>query len=55
MIVHIADAVQDGDQSVMTRSTDTDVVVLVVATLDLKELWCQDPTGTSLCKGSWSV
>ena len=23
----------------MTRSTDTDVVVLVVATLDLKELW----------------
>ena len=40
MLVHIADAVQDGDQSVMTRSTDTDVVVLVVATLDLKELWC---------------
>ena len=39
MMVHIADAVQDGHQSVMTRSTDTDVVVLVVATLDLKELW----------------
>ena len=29
MIVHIADAVQDGHQSVMIRSTDTDVVVLV--------------------------
>ena len=39
MMVHIADEVQDGHQSVMIRSTDTDVVVLVVATLDLKELW----------------
>ena len=39
MMVHIADAVQDGHQSIMIRSTDTDVVGLVVTTLDLKELW----------------
>ena len=39
MIVHIADAVQDGHQSVMIRSTDTHLVALVAATLDLKELW----------------
>ena len=39
MMVHIADAVQDDHQSVMIRSTDTDLVALVVATLDLKELW----------------
>ena len=63
MMVHIADAVQDGHQSVMIRSTDPDLVALVVATLDLKELWVsygtrkklQNPTGTSLCKGSWSI
>ena len=39
MMVHIADAVQDGHQSVMIRSTDTHLVALVAATLDLKELW----------------
>ena len=42
IMVHIADAVQNGHQSVMIRTTDTDVVVLAVATvatLDLKELW----------------
>ena len=64
MIVHIADAVQDGHQSVMIRSTDTDVVVLVACyNFRLKGimgvLWNQkkpqDPTGTSLCKGSWSI
>jgi len=37
-MVHIADAVQDGHQSVTIRR-DTDVVMLVVATLDVKELW----------------
>ena len=30
-MVHIADAVQDDHQSVMIRSTDTDVVMLAVA------------------------
>ena len=45
-MVHIADAVQDGHQSVMIRSTDTDMVVLAVATLeDLKELWVSYGTG----------
>ena len=45
-MVHIADAVQDGHQSVMIRSTDTDVVVSAVATLeDLKELWVSYGTG----------
>ena len=48
-MVHIADAVQDGHQSVMIRSTDTDVVVLGVATVatleDLKELWVSYGTG----------
>ena len=39
MMVHIADAVQDGHQSVMIRSTETHLVALVAATLDLKELW----------------
>ena len=51
MMVHIADAVQDGHQSVMIRSTDTDVVVLVVATLDLKELWMS--SGTRKTTGSY--
>ena len=43
----------------MIRSTDTDVLVLAVATLeDLKELWVsyetgKNPNGTSLRKGSW--
>ena len=67
IMVHIADSVQDGHQSVMIRSTDTDVVVLAVAAVatleDLKELWVsyetgkkpEDPTGTSLRKGSWST
>ena len=64
MMVHIADAVQDGHQSFMIRSTDTDVVVLV-ACYNFRPkgimgvLWNQkkpqDPTGTSLCKGSWSI
>ena len=48
-MVHIADAVQDGHQSVMIRSTDTDVVVLAVAAVatleDLKELWVSYGTG----------
>ena len=47
-MVHITDAVQDGHQSVMIRSTDTDVVVLTVAavaTLDRKELWVSYETG----------
>ena len=47
-MVHIADAVQDGHQSVMIRSTDTDVVVFTVAavaTLDRKELWVSYETG----------
>ena len=47
-MVHFADAVQDGHQSVMIRSTDTDVLVLAiaaVATLDLKELWVSYETG----------
>ena len=63
--VRIKKQTQDGHQSVMIRSTDTDVVMLAVvavATLDLKELWVSyetgkkpyDPTGTSLRKGSWS-
>ena len=48
IMVHFADAVQDGHQSVMIRSTDTDVLVLAVAavaTLDLKELWVSYETG----------
>ena len=48
IMVHITDAVQDGHQSVMIRSTDTDVVVLTVAavaTLDRKELWVSYETG----------
>ena len=49
MMVHIADAVQDGHQSVMIRSTDTDMVVLAVAAVatleDLKELWVSYGTG----------
>ena len=48
-MVHIADAVQDGHQSVMIRSTDTDAVVLAVAAVatleDLKELWVSYGTG----------
>ena len=48
-MVHIADAVQDGHQSVMIRSTDTDVVALAVAAVatleDLKELWVSYGTG----------
>ena len=47
-MVHITDAVLDSHQSVMIRSTDTDVLVLTVATvatLDLKELWVSYDTG----------
>ena len=62
MMVHIVDAVQDGHQSVMIRSTHTNVVVsscCCCCNFRLKEimgvLWNkknpQDPTGTSLCKG----
>ena len=43
MIVHIADAVQDGHQSVMIRSTDTDVVVLV-ACYNLSLIHISEPT-----------
>ena len=45
IMVHINDAVQDGHQSVMIRSTNTDVLALAVATLDLKELWVSYGTG----------
>ena len=46
--VRIKKQTQDGHQSVMIRSTDTDVVMLAVvavATLDLKELWVSYETG----------
>ena len=46
--VRITKQTQDGHQSVMIRSTDTDVVMLAVvavATLDLKELWVSYETG----------
>ena len=46
--VRIKKQTQDGHQSVMIRSTDTDVVMLAVVavtTLDLKELWVSYETG----------
>ena len=42
MMVHVADAVDKGHNSIMIRTVDTDVVVLAVAavhTLGIKELW----------------
>ena len=55
MMVHIADAVQDGHQSVMIRSTDTDLVALVVATLDLKELWVSYGTRKKTTESYWHI
>ena len=48
MMVHIADAVDKGHNSIMIRTVDTDVVVLAVAavhTLGIKELWVSFGTG----------
>lgn len=48
MMVHLADALENGNQSVMIRTADTDVVVSAVAavvTLDLNELWVSFGTG----------
>ncbi|KAL9960530.1 hypothetical protein ACROYT_G034002 [Oculina patagonica] len=48
MMVHLADAIENGPQSVMIRTADTDVVVLAVATvvtLDLKEVLVSFGTG----------
>ena len=48
MMVHIADAVDKGHNSIMIRTVDTDVVVLAVAavhTLGIKELWVSFETG----------
>ena len=48
MMVHVADAVEKGQTSIMIRTVDTDVVVLTVAavhTLGIKELWVSFGTG----------
>ena len=48
MMVHVADAVDKGHNSIMIRTVDTDVVVLAVAgvhTLGIKELWVSFGTG----------
>ena len=42
MILHLADAVNDGFQKILLRTVDTDVVVLAIAAaanLDIQELW----------------
>ena len=48
MMVHVADAVDKGHNSIMIRTVDTDVVVLAVAAvhaLVIKELWISFGTG----------
>ena len=48
MILHMADAVNDGYQKVLLRTVDTDVVVLAVmaaAKIDIQELWVAFGTG----------
>ena len=50
MMVHVADAVDKGHNSIMIHTVDTDVVVLAVAavhTLGIKELWVSFGTGTN--------
>ena len=48
MMVHVADAVDKGHNSIIIRTVDTDVVVLAVAavhTLGIKEIWVSFGTG----------
>ena len=48
MMVHMVDAIEKGHNSLMFRTTDTDVIVLAVPTvvsLDLNELWVSYGTG----------
>lgn len=48
MILHLADAVNEGFQKILLRTVDTDVVVLAVAAtakIDIQELWVAFGTG----------
>ena len=48
MILHLADAVNQGFQKILLRTVDTDVVVLAVAAvakIEIQELWVAFETG----------